>query len=124
MTAFLGAERIWNGTQWIPSPLSSTQFVKEITIGQIDAQQTVQILATDTRFIRTSVATPTNVVPIRAQWVGTGPVDANPIILSCVLDDVDTGQIALVFYNPFPSDLDFNDRYLYFEILPPVEVPP
>lgn len=103
----------WTGTQWSP-----TGILVNLTIGTINAGDTVDLSFIRTALIRSGVGADGRVIDIKCQWHPLAPADF-PVIIAAAYEDYDTGEFRLTLYNSLAVNTDFGDRDLYIELTKP-----
>jgi hypothetical protein len=89
-------------------------FCAIVSVGEIDNMDTKDVSFTDERFAFPGLDP--LVLPV---YKVTNVTNTSEVAIpySATPEDLDTGELKIIFFNPFAASIDFGDAVLYFEVL-------
>lgn len=95
-------------------------FIREVDVGVIGALDSIEVFETDPRFVFVPAAGAERQPIIASLSVD----DPGPLqIVNCVHTDEATGEVRIRFFNASDASVDFNLRFVTFQVYPPVAEP-
>lgn len=95
-------------------------FMREVEVGVIGALDSIEVFETDPRFVFVP-APGAERQPITALIIVDDP---GPLqVVNCVHTDEATGEVRIRFFNASDAGVDFTQRFIVFQVWPPVAEP-